>query len=388
MNRTTKAIFGILIVVVVTLGAIWPADYLEDTTPTTDDFILTHDVTTNKMKKTKGSNLPKGLAPASATDAGIVTTGAQTFAGVKTLGSPSINGSITVRTVSGATNIGSIGPSDTWSGDGTSDIAIGSYQANLKLFTNNSTTLGALLDSSRRFGVNKTPTAQLDVGVVSAATIGQIITLAATPTANAFEINSSAGSGGDLAKISAGGQFLTKVSSGGYGFVGTTYGTTLQAGIGEVADDYTIRTNSHIILLDDNGNRASTILTDGYATNNTKLKFDQGTITGTNLIQEPFQVVTTVSQSDTAGYTGLVVNVVESATGSGAKKLLDLKIGGTSQASVSNTGVLTSTGIITATHTPASAAAAGVTGTITWDADFIYVCTATNTWKRTAIATW
>lgn len=41
-----------------------------------------------------------------------------------------------------------------------------------------------------------------------------------------------------------------------------------------------------------------------------------------------------------------------------------------------------------ATQTPASAAATGVTGTIAWDASFIYVCTATNTWKRVAIATW
>lgn len=38
--------------------------------------------------------------------------------------------------------------------------------------------------------------------------------------------------------------------------------------------------------------------------------------------------------------------------------------------------------------TPASASATGVAGTIAWDADYIYVCTATNTWKRTAIATW
>jgi hypothetical protein len=37
---------------------------------------------------------------------------------------------------------------------------------------------------------------------------------------------------------------------------------------------------------------------------------------------------------------------------------------------------------------PASAGAAGTTGTIVTDADYIYVCTATNTWKRVAIATW
>lgn len=38
--------------------------------------------------------------------------------------------------------------------------------------------------------------------------------------------------------------------------------------------------------------------------------------------------------------------------------------------------------------TPASATATGTAGTITWDADFIYICTATDTWKRVAIATW
>jgi len=39
-------------------------------------------------------------------------------------------------------------------------------------------------------------------------------------------------------------------------------------------------------------------------------------------------------------------------------------------------------------NTPASASATGAVGEICWDADYIYVCTATDTWKRTAIATW
>jgi len=38
--------------------------------------------------------------------------------------------------------------------------------------------------------------------------------------------------------------------------------------------------------------------------------------------------------------------------------------------------------------TPASAGATGNTGEICWDAGYIYVCMATNTWKRVAIATW
>lgn len=37
---------------------------------------------------------------------------------------------------------------------------------------------------------------------------------------------------------------------------------------------------------------------------------------------------------------------------------------------------------------PASAASSGVTGDIAWDDSHIYVCTASDTWKRVAIATW
>ena len=37
---------------------------------------------------------------------------------------------------------------------------------------------------------------------------------------------------------------------------------------------------------------------------------------------------------------------------------------------------------------PASASATGVAGTVVTDSDYIYVCTATDTWKRVAIATW
>ena len=51
---------------------------------------------------------------------------------------------------------------------------------------------------------------------------------------------------------------------------------------------------------------------------------------------------------------------------------------------VTNAGAV----IIPTTSTPASAAATGTTGTIAWDTNYLYVCTATNTWKRAAIATW
>jgi len=38
--------------------------------------------------------------------------------------------------------------------------------------------------------------------------------------------------------------------------------------------------------------------------------------------------------------------------------------------------------------TPATAGASGNQGDICWDANYIYVCTATNTWKRSALSSW
>ena len=38
--------------------------------------------------------------------------------------------------------------------------------------------------------------------------------------------------------------------------------------------------------------------------------------------------------------------------------------------------------------TPATAGAAGNAGNICWDANYIYICVDTNTWKRVGIATW
>lgn len=38
--------------------------------------------------------------------------------------------------------------------------------------------------------------------------------------------------------------------------------------------------------------------------------------------------------------------------------------------------------------TPSSATDTGTAGQICWDANFVYVCVATNTWKRSALSTW
>jgi parallel beta-helix repeat protein len=43
---------------------------------------------------------------------------------------------------------------------------------------------------------------------------------------------------------------------------------------------------------------------------------------------------------------------------------------------------------VTTAKTPASATAAGTAGDIAWDNDYVYVCVAANTWKRSVLSSW
>ena len=54
----------------------------------------------------------------------------------------------------------------------------------------------------------------------------------------------------------------------------------------------------------------------------------------------------------------------------------------------SNTVGTTSIPVATVVSAPATAADTGTVGQMAVDADYIYICTATDTWKRVAIATW
>ena len=56
---------------------------------------------------------------------------------------------------------------------------------------------------------------------------------------------------------------------------------------------------------------------------------------------------------------------------------------------VSNNGCkFSSSSPVLAVNIPASASSAGKAGTIAYDPTYLYICTATNTWKRVALATW
>jgi len=71
---------------------------------------------------------------------------------------------------------------------------------------------------------------------------------------------------------------------------------------------------------------------------------------------------------------------------------LDLKVQSagtlTSMAAITAANVTLGSRPVLPTHTPSSATATGTAGEVAWDANYIYICTATNTWKRVAISTW
>lgn len=83
----------------------------------------------------------------------------------------------------------------------------------------------------------------------------------------------------------------------------------------------------------------------------------------------------------TGSTTGNAVTI--STGGSDSNRSISLTAAGTGLVQITNDSLR-----IVTSKTPASAAATGTQGQISWDADYIYVCTANNTWKRAALATW
>ena len=89
----------------------------------------------------------------------------------------------------------------------------------------------------------------------------------------------------------------------------------------------------------------------------------------------------------TTGSSNIIIGVSEAASAVGVSN--ELNIGNAIKGNLS-TGDITFTRdiIVPSPVVPANASATGVTGTISWDASYIYICIATNTWERAAIASW
>lgn len=118
-------------------------------------------------------------------------------------------------------------------------------------------------------------------------------------------------------------------------------------------------------------------------------------INGTVDINNTADISGNTTIGGTLGVTGLStldsLSVTNNTTIGGTLTLGSTSISG----SGITTGTILSTGTVAASflatdpsNAPASATATGTAGSIVADADYIYVCTATDTWKRVAIATW
>jgi hypothetical protein len=97
----------------------------------------------------------------------------------------------------------------------------------------------------------------------------------------------------------------------------------------------------------------------------------------------PAGTVTTVSVVTANGISGSVADPTSTPA-------ITLTLGAITPTSVTTSDLdVNSDSIrIRTAKTPASASDTGTQGQIAWDANYLYVCTATNTWKRSAITTW
>lgn len=105
---------------------------------------------------------------------------------------------------------------------------------------------------------------------------------------------------------------------------------------------------------------------------------DTGTVTSTMIANN------TIVDADISSTAEIAVSKLADGN---ARQLLQTDAAGTGVEWTDNI-VVNGTFRIVTSSTPASATATGSAGDIRWDASYIYVCTATNTWKRVAISTW
>ena len=117
----------------------------------------------------------------------------------------------------------------------------------------------------------------------------------------------------------------------------------------------------------------ASVLSDGFQTNNSSFTATSSAVSisfGTTFTAFGATIADTLS--------------LTKATGNGLMVTSDIFVGG----SIGSLGTLASVGLNLQPSTPASSTATGVAGDVKVDADYIYVCTATDTWRRVAIATW
>jgi hypothetical protein len=250
-----------------------------------------------------------------------------------------------------------------------SDIVIGSALGN------NGDTKNFQMSAISTFVLGNAVTPTLDDVCQQGASTTTGITVAGTTTLNgALDANSTADVSGAVTLGST---------------LGVTGAVTLSAGATINGSGLAVNGSGGILVTDVAG-----ITSAGGPVSGTALNTSGGLlVSGTSILGEinsagPADIADTLTLSKSTGV-GLQVDADAYIDGT-------LTLGSTLiSTSGINTGTILSTGTVAASFlatdpsgAPASSSAAGILGQIVADANYIYVCTATDTWKRVAIATW
>jgi hypothetical protein len=250
-----------------------------------------------------------------------------------------------------------------------SDIVIGSALGN------NGDTKNFQMSAISTFVLGNAVTPTLDNVCQQGASTTTGITVAGTTTLNgALDANSTADVSGAVTLGST---------------LGVTGSVTLSAGATINGSGLAVNGSGGILVTDVAG-----ITSAGGPVSGTALNTSGGLlVSGTSILGEinsagPADIADTLTLSKSTGV-GLQVDADAYIDGT-------LTLGSTLiSTSGITTGTILSTGTVAASFlatdpsgAPASSSAAGILGSIVADANYIYVCTATDTWKRVAISTW
>jgi hypothetical protein len=159
------------------------------------------------------------------------------------------------------------------------------------------------------------------------------------------------------------------------------FGGAVKIGVGLGSDQFNVH---GVWSADTNKATATFYTTDSVAADiGGKLAFG-GSYTGTT--QTDWASIGGFKENATDGQYGGYLTFLTRTHGGNPQERL--RISSTGAATFAGAVTIAGTVIHTLSATPASASATGTVGTMSWDASYIYICTATNTWKRVAIATW
>ena len=131
------------------------------------------------------------------------------------------------------------------------------------------------------------------------------------------------------------------------------------------------------------GNKHGLIVHTSGSQGNAIVAFSQSGAAGLKAWQETFATspALIVGRSEIISTTGIAPLVLGIQSAGLSASLLKLTGAGTFE-------VLATGAPILGGSPPATASSPGVPGQVAWDADYFYLCTGTNQWKRAALSTW